>query len=181
VYEKYRDAGVQVLSVAVDAQGPERARPFVEEAKATFPVVVDEENLLSNTYGFKVVPNCLLVDEQGVLRYKNYGGFEIRNAESARLVNEWATSATIGGVEPGTEPQAPGPEHSRAITLFQKGMELYRQARVQEALAQWREAVVLEPDNYVIRKQIWAVENPGKFYQGSVDFDWQKEQLQKGL
>ena len=49
-----------------------------------------------------------------------------------------------------------------------------------EAVAAWRRGVAVQPDNYVIRKQIWAVENPDRFYQGSVDYAWQKEQLDAG-
>ena len=39
----------------------------------------------------------------------------------------------------------------------------------------------LNPDNYLIRKQIWAVENPERFYEGDVDYNWQREQTAKGL
>ena len=39
----------------------------------------------------------------------------------------------------------------------------------------------LEPDNYIIRKQIWAVQNPDRFYSGDVDYAWQKEQMAQGL
>ena len=67
------------------------------------------------------------------------------------------------------------------MELFHKGMSLYRLGQVDEALALWREGVALEPDTYVIRKQIWAVEHPDKFYDGAVDYGWQKEQMAKGF
>ena len=35
-----------------------------------------------------------------------------------------------------------------------------------------------DPANYTIRKQIWALEHPGKFHP-VIDFDWQKAQLQR--
>ena len=44
----------------------------------------------------------------------------------------------------------------------------------------WRKGVELEPDNYIIRKQNWAVENPDRFYEDKVDFDWQREQMEAG-
>jgi hypothetical protein len=40
--------------------------------------------------------------------------------------------------------------------------------------------MVLEPDNFVIRKQIWAVENPDRFYDGEIDTDWQGLQRELG-
>ncbi len=43
-----------------------------------------------------------------------------------------------------------------------------------------REASALEPRTFIINKKLWAVEHPEKFYDGPVDFDWQREQLKEG-
>ena len=67
-----------------------------------------------------------------------------------------------------------------ALEHYREGLGLYRQGRVDEAVAAWRRGVAVQPDNYVIRKQIWAVENPDRFYEGQVDYAWQKEQLDAG-
>jgi hypothetical protein len=177
-YAKHKSQGVEVLSVAVDAQGPDKARPFVNKARPDFPTVLDQTNLLSRLFGFKVVPNVVFIDKQGVIRYAKYGGFDIRKPEFAKLAEQWAVN---GSVDDASENKLGGADHSKAVILFQQGEEHYRQGRVSEALALWRQAVALEPDNYVIRKQIWAVENPDKFYSGDVDYDWQRQQIDKGL
>ena len=62
-----------------------------------------------------------------------------------------------------------------------EGLALYRADDVDGARAKWREASVLDPDNYVIHKQLWAIENPERFYGERVDMAWQKEQLAQGL
>jgi hypothetical protein len=176
-YAEYKDKGVEVLSVAVDVQGPDKARPYVEKAGTAFPTVVDEDNLLSQLYGVKAVPNGLMVDEEGVLKHKVFGGFDLRKPETASLVEKWAKgqeAEAVGSV-------AAGGEHSQAVILFHTGLRLYRKGLVKEGVARWRQAVALEPDNYVIRKQIWAVEHPEKFYEGDVDYDWQREQMERGL
>ncbi len=169
-----------MISVAVDAQGAGKARPYVQAAGADFPTLVDEENLLSRVYGFKAVPNTLFIDEGGTLRLMRFGGFDIRRAEDRRAAEEWVGD---GALEPpaASDAPAPGEGTSDALDLFRDGMKLYRQDRVKEALALWREAVALEPDNYVIRKQIWAVENPDRFYRDDVDYRWQKDQMARGL
>jgi len=59
---------------------------------------------------------------------------------------------------------------------FGLGTAQYRQGRTAEALASWRAALELDPANFTIRKQIWMIEHPEKFYP-AIDFDWQKEQL----
>jgi tetratricopeptide (TPR) repeat protein len=59
---------------------------------------------------------------------------------------------------------------------FGLGTALYQQGRTAEALASWREASALDPPNFTVRKQIWMVEHPDKFYP-TIDFNWQREQL----
>ncbi len=44
-----------------------------------------------------------------------------------------------------------------------------------------KKAAKLDDGNWIVRKQIWAIEHPEKFYEGSVDYDWQKTQVQQGL
>ena len=61
---------------------------------------------------------------------------------------------------------------------FGLGTALYQQGRTAEALASWRLALTLDPPNFTVRKQIWMVEHPEKFFP-TIDFDWQKEQLQR--
>ena len=51
---------------------------------------------------------------------------------------------------------------------------------LQRPLFWWKKGRDLEPDNWVVRKQIWAVEHPERFYDGDVDSAWQKEQIQQG-
>lgn len=57
---------------------------------------------------------------------------------------------------------------------------MLQQGRKDAALTKLKQARDLDPDNWRIRKQIWAIENPDKFYTGkSPDFGWQSEQLKK--
>ena len=62
-----------------------------------------------------------------------------------------------------------------------RGLQHYRAGRTAEAIVRWRQELELDPGNYLIRKQIWAVESPDRFYDGAVDYDWQREQTAKGL
>ncbi len=48
----------------------------------------------------------------------------------------------------------------------------------EKALAALKKAWALEPDNWVIRKQIWAVEHPEKFYP-AINTEWQREEIKK--
>lgn len=168
-----------MVTVALDAQGSARARPYVEKAGATFTTLIDEEGTLAGVFGFKAVPNVVFADEVGVIRFTRFGGFNILRAEDARLAERFAASEALGEVER----QASKPNAFRepaALERFRRGLNLYRQGKVQQALDEWREAAAAEPDNWIVRKQIWAVENPERFYEGAVDYDWQKEQIAQG-
>ena len=63
---------------------------------------------------------------------------------------------------------------------FTWGVMLMNQRLIQPALAKWKQARDLEPDNFRIQRNIWAVESPEKFYRSRLpDLDWQKEQMAK--
>jgi len=165
-----------MLAVAIDMQGAEKARPYVEQAQATYPNAVDPENRLSAIFGFKAVPNVIFVDEAGILRYTKFGGFDIRKPEFRELAERFAASPDLAELERQAE-RANGLASAAALDHFRRGLALYRQGEVQAALAEWRQGVALEPDHWIIRKQVWAIEHPERFYQGAVDFAWQKEQI----
>ena len=151
----------------------------MEKAGAEFVTLVDQVNTLSDLYGFKAIPNGFLIDEQGVVRFSQLGGFDIRRRETAEVLERWLSGKPLEPI--GEEPAGGlGGEHSEANDLFREGLDHYRDGRTGEALALWRQGLELSPENYLIRKQIWAVENPERFYRGDVDYDWQREQIAKG-
>ena len=114
------------------------------------------------------------------MRFSQLGGFDIRRPETANVLERW-----LSGQSPAPTGEEPvgglGAEHSEANALFREGQDQYRAGRIVKALALWRQGLKLNPGNYLIRKQIWAVENPERFYRGDVDYDWQQEQMAKGL
>jgi tetratricopeptide (TPR) repeat protein len=63
---------------------------------------------------------------------------------------------------------------------FLWGLVLLHRDQRENALIKLREARDLDPENWRIRKQIWAIEHPEKFYtKDSPDFGWQKEELER--
>ena len=167
-------------SVAIDAQSHDRPRLYVERAGVRFTTLVDQANILSDLYGFKAIPNGFLIDEQGTVRFSQLGGFDIGRRETAEILERW-----VSGQSEALTGEAPAgvldTRHSESNAVFREGLELYESGRIGEALTRWRQGLELNPDNYLIRKQIWAVENPERFYEGDVDYAWQREQTAKGL
>ncbi len=166
-----------ILAVALDMQGPAKPRRFLEAAGAEFVTVVDEGAALAELFGFKAVPNGLLIDESGGLVYKHFGGFDIRKPETAELVRSFFEGRAVADSPDGA---AGGGVPVESMAYFQRGLEQLRAGDEAAAKATWREGIAVEGDNWNLRKQLWALEHPEKFYDGPVDFGWQKEQIKQG-
>ncbi len=176
-YETHQSPTFKLVSIAMEHTGPEAARPFVEKAGATFPTLVDEHALTSKHFGFKAVPNGVLLAGDGTIHYAKYGGFSINNPDDVEAVERF-----IKGEAPGPSPSGELPyrlgntEQELVETRLRLGRLLDSIGRRDEAVAEWKAALHLDPENLVIRKQIWAACYPEKFYP-TIDFDWQKDQL----
>ena len=167
------------MAIALEHTGAEAARPYVQSSGATYPVVVDEHGHTASALGYRAVPNGIMVDEQGVICYVKYGGFSVDKPEDRAAVERFAS-----GEDPGNSPELIAPytlgptERELVDTRLKLGRLLDAQGRRDEAIAEWEAALRLDPENLVIRKQIWAAKYPEKFHP-EIDWDWQKVQLQK--
>ncbi|MBW8010553.1 MAG: hypothetical protein FVQ83_04820 [Chloroflexi bacterium] len=126
--------------------------------------------------GYKVIPCGVLIDENGQIQHIEGGGFDIRNESTRMMLEGWLGDAELHITARFTRSL----KGDKAIALFKDGLELIRKNNKKAAVATWRKAVRIDPKNIVIRKQLWALENPEKFYKGDIDFEWQLEQIEKG-
>jgi hypothetical protein len=169
-YWEQRNRSFTMLAAAQDVQGETRVAPVVGAADVSFPVLVDRTSVLARVIGFRVVPSGIFVDESGVVRYRHVDDFDIADPRVRMNLDRFLAGESV---------QSPRNEvgMSRdALDLFAEGVGRYRQGDPAAALAKWRAALMRDPDNFVIRSQIWAVEHPEHFYP-SVDREWQSMQL----
>lgn len=167
-----RDRTFRIVAVAQDAGGAARVRPVIEERQVDFPVLIDRASLFGRELGFRVVPTGFFVDPHGIVRYRHVNDFDIADPRV-----RWNLERFLAGeeTEAADEDERIDPH---ALELFARGVDLYAEGAVDDALATWREALRLDPDNFLIRSQIWAVEHPEHFYP-AVDREWQELQLLK--
>jgi hypothetical protein len=167
-----RGGDLAMVAVAQDLQGEAVVRPIIEERGVTFPVILDRSSVLAAKLGFRMVPSGFFIDAQGIVRYKHLNDFDIRDPRVRHNLDRFLRGEELDVVreEEGMDP--------RALDLFASGVDSFLEDRREEAIKLWREALDLDPDNFVIRSQIWAVEHPEHFYP-AVDRDWQKLQLLK--
>jgi hypothetical protein len=175
--EAHRSPAFALVSVAVEHAGPQAACSFVAAAGVTFPTVIDEQGALSRLLDFKVVPNGVLLDEQGTVHWAKFGGFSIDNPDDVAVVERFLAGDDLGPSPEQELPYALGPlEQELVATKLQLGRVLLHAGRTAEAVTAWREALQRDPQNFLIRKQIWVAEHPEKFFP-TIDFAWQQEQL----
>nr|TXF86166.1 thioredoxin family protein [Alkalicoccus halolimnae] len=177
LYDRKIGENFEILSVAVDGQGAGTVKPFLKET--TFPTVIDENNQLVNLFQFKKIPNGIFIDEEGTIRLLKEG-FDVADPADVKAVEQLISgeAETVNFDKSHNGSQETGLELQLAQTKYKLGMEYARQKRDTEALKELDDAVLLDPDNFTIRKQRWQIRFPEKF--GSeIDFDWQQEQLQK--
>ncbi len=150
---------------------------LVRDAGVTFPTLVDEHGQTSQRLGFKVVPNGILVDAEGAVRWAKFGGFSIDNADDVATVERFLRGQDVGPSPARQERYAlDAVTRDLVETRLRLGRLLLDLGRRDEAIREWQSALYLDPDNFVIRKQIWAARYPEKFHP-TIDFDWQKVQL----
>jgi cytochrome c biogenesis protein CcmG/thiol:disulfide interchange protein DsbE len=74
LYERYRDRGLEVVGVSVDAAGDGAAiADFMRQYGMTYPVWRDPGESVSATFLLIGVPASFLIDRDGVLRWKKTG------------------------------------------------------------------------------------------------------------
>ncbi|NEY70731.1 redoxin domain-containing protein [Bacillus mesophilus] len=178
-YDTFKEQDFEILSVSVDIQGAEVAKPYAENH--TFTTVVDSENILANLFGFKIVPNGIFIDKQGTIRLIKQG-FSVTNPEHVHAV-EKLLSGEVDQVVLDDEYYNPANnvtdlEKQLSQTKFKLGMEYSKTGKKEEALKELDEALLLDTDNFLIRKQRWYIRHPEKF-SPTIDVEWQQKQLDK--
>lgn len=162
-----------MIAVAQDAQGEKLVGPVVQERSIGFPVLVDRRSRLARILGFRIVPSGVFIDSEGTVRYRHTDDFDIGDPRLRVNLDNFLAGREVEPILEREERMDP-----RALELFAQGVALYAAGRERSAVSVWRRALELDPDNFVIRSQIWTVEHPEHFYP-VVDRTWQALQLLK--
>ena len=166
--------------IAQDAQGADVAKPWVEKAGGTYRALLDQHNVIGKGYNLKFVPVGIFVDEEGRL-VRAVGSVNIDKEGFQEELSSWVTTGAIPeawiAADKQAFPVAMTPEKQEADARFQLAIVLLKQEKKAEAIGELKRAFRFDPKNWLIRKQLWAIETPEAFYEGNVDFEWQKEQM----
>jgi hypothetical protein len=165
-----------ILSVSVDIKGGTFVKPYTKGY--SFRTVVDSENQLASFFGFKMVPNGILLNKEGNVLFAKEG-FDVNDQGDIALLNKHLQSEINHNQNQVT--YKIGNTRSTSIKAqekFNHALQLLNENKKQEALKVLDEALQLDSNNFVIRKQRWYIRYPEKF-SPEIDYEWQKEQLEK--
>ncbi|MGA1196256.1 MAG: hypothetical protein ACO36I_07120 [Candidatus Latescibacterota bacterium] len=171
-----------MVVIAQDAQGAEVAKPWVEKAKGTYTALLDQNNFIGKAYNLKYVPVGILLDESGQL-VRAVGSVNIDNEDFRSELIEWVTTEAIPKAwiesDKQNKPRALTANEQEADARFQLAIVLLANGKKDESVSELKKAFKLDPENWLIRKQLWAIETPEAFYEGNVDYGWQKAQVER--
>ncbi len=63
---RWHPQGLEIVAVALDVDAAE-ARPFIEQAHADYPSLIDQAHVCDELFGFVNVPNAVWIDEHGTI------------------------------------------------------------------------------------------------------------------
>lgn len=167
------------MTVACDAKGAEVDRPLIEAARPEHPSLIDQRHVVPELYNTRNVPAVFWIDESGTIvrgndpvyvtrrnretgettineRYLEAVRDWVRNGPRSRYLTEAAeTRRRVGSSDPANE---------QAMAHFRLGVYLEGRGDHEAAVAQFREAHALKPDNWNYRRQAWNLGDAERDY-----------------
>ena len=171
IYQRLKDRGLEIISVAEDSGGEAAAGPTFDSAHVTFVTIIDPEHTISTLYNFVNVPSAAWIDEEGhVVRLNEgtyakkhtFGAIKYGSDEYAPAVEDWVKNGAKSKfvwspAEMAKRVQPRTSDEGRAQALFHLGVYFSGQKDVKKAKQYFAEAESLDPNNWNIHRQDWAL------------------------
>ena len=70
---KYKDQGFSVVAVSLDEEGWDIVRPFLDDLKPNFPVLLGNDDMADDFGGIMALPPTLIIDKDGNVTSRHMG------------------------------------------------------------------------------------------------------------
>jgi len=164
------ETGVEVVAIAEDNQPREAILRWVNEAKATYRVLHDRNNVLYEQFRPDVT-STLILDEKGRLA-RPWKYADLLEPEFHNELDKWAKTGVLP--PPWLEQELneisseSSMEQKEAFARIRLATVLADRGKRAEAIELLRTALELDPDNYVLQNQLGALERPSDYYEGDM-------------
>jgi cytochrome c biogenesis protein CcmG/thiol:disulfide interchange protein DsbE len=88
LYQEFREDGLQIVAVSVDAGGNEAVEAFVDEFDLSFDILHDPGQSITSTYQVFGLPESFVIDRRGTIAYREFGPKEWDSPESRERVRD---------------------------------------------------------------------------------------------
>jgi len=88
VYQTYKDKGLKILAVSIDAGPKSAVKNFLEELGLTFPALLDPDMKVFQLYRLFAIPASFLIDKQGIIQFKELGYRDWTDKESTKILEQ---------------------------------------------------------------------------------------------
>ncbi|GGB40159.1 thiol:disulfide interchange protein tlpA [Lentibacillus populi] len=72
-FHQNKDVVILAVNLTQTEQGMQEVQNFVDEFNLTFPILLDENIEVANTYAIRPIPTSFMVDSNGIIQYKAFG------------------------------------------------------------------------------------------------------------
>jgi len=148
VYADFKDKGIAIIAVTADKDKLEDIKKFKDENKIEFPIVIDADKTVYQSFGIFVMPVTALIDKDFKIAYEYSSyliGFEseiggrLKVALGEESMEDYKKSVV------GTEIVARTDEEKSAVKKLGQAEVLLVRGRPDEALTLLNEVVALDP------------------------------------
>ena len=168
--EELKDKNFEIITVACDTKGAEVAESWIRAANPEHPSLIDTQHRVPELFSTRNVPAAFWIDEEGRIVRANDPIFARRRTPDTDefTVNEAYLQAIRDWVDKGSESvyvQDDGATRShmnpetmediQAMTYFRLGSFLSQQGHSQDAIAYYKHAQELRPQNWNYKRQAW--------------------------
>jgi hypothetical protein len=196
LFDSLKTRKFMIVAVAEESRGAEHARPWIEQAKAAYWCLIDEDHRVADLYGMVNVPQAVWIDEAGrIMRPPETAGstdhFRLMDHKTRTLapehqaarqaartgyldaVKEWVLTGSHALPTDAARSALPRitPEIARAQAHFRLGVWLRRHGHVAEGDTHLAAASRLHPDSWNMWRQAADLDGVGK---ASGEAFWQR-------
>lgn len=85
LHKDYKDKGLIIVSISTD-RSMKKLRKFMADTPADFIVLSDRDGSVSSSYNIMGLPSSLLIDQEGLIKFKFTGFREWNGKDSRKLI-----------------------------------------------------------------------------------------------
>jgi len=177
-YHDLNDKNFEIISIAQDTGGAKDAAPWITAAKPEYTALIDDKHLVTQLYSMVNVPTAVWINEKGMIvrpnevayvdnRYKGMHGIDA--APYLDAIRDWVANGdrsqfVMSEKEVKERLAPPSPERAQADAEFAVAEYLHKNGKGEDAIAHFKEAQRLDPDNWNYKRQAWALSDAEKNY-----------------